>query len=70
MSKPTPAHHREVLIMLSDIAKGYAVPPRRYPGLNSDGLWIIVAAAPVTEKSAPVPRGMIRVIVAPAKVAP
>ena len=69
MSKPLPAHHREALVYRDVIEgpHGYAAIVRPH---DLAGPWQIIAAAPITEKSAPAPAGMVRVIVAPAKVAP
>ncbi len=61
MSKPRPAHHREVEIPSGAVASGYG----GVRGSARDPC-IIVAASPVNAAKPPQP-GMVRVIVAPAR---
>ncbi len=60
MSKPMPAHHREIEIPRRDVAKSYSG-VRAFAGLR--GTWIIVAASATPPTSV----DHVKVIVAPAR---
>ena len=69
MSKPLPAHHREVEIPRAGIVDGYS---GTFTPKGFTGMWQIVAASSVNlapGEKLPA-EGWVRVIVAPAKAAP
>ena len=64
--KPMPAHHKEVTVFRSTIARGYGG-DREIPAAGP-GLWIIVAAGPSSvDLSKRPPPAMVDLIVAPAR---